>query len=262
MKDTLKKLCYFAYSSFLYDKNLYKNNYIYLELLIQPFLSVLFFTLISISIRGINNSYKYMIFNIVLISFNMTFIGSSIEFMRDKHLGVLKFIEGSPTNSFFVFFSKSLYKLLLSIIIFIFLYASMNLIFFKSLNIGFFLMILLELIFILISSSIFGLLIGCVGLWIKDVNILLNFVSSVLMLLCGINFPVTVLPIPLQYFSRMLPLSNGILSLQFLMEKNLTRAINYILYEFLVAVIYLMILRFVYSRIQSIAIKNGTLDLL
>lgn len=262
MKDTLKKLCYFAYSSFLYDKNLYKNNYIWLELLVQPFLSVLFFTLISISIRGINNSYRYMLFNIVLVSFNMTFIGSSIEFMRDKYLGVLKFIEGSPINSFFVFFSKSLYKLLLSIIIFILLYSSMNLILYKTLNIGFFLIILLVLIIILISSSIFGLLIGCIGLWVKDVNILLNLVSSVLMLLCGINFPVTVLPIPLQCFSRILPLSNGILSLQFLIEKNLNKSIYYILFEFLVAVIYLIILRFVYARMQNIAIKNGTLDLL
>lgn len=262
MIDRMKKMCYFAYTSFLYDKNMYKNNYIWLELLVQPFLTVLFFTLISISVRGINNSYRYMMYNVVLVSFNMTFIGSSIEFMRDKHLGVLKFIEGSPTNSFFVFFSKSVYKLLLSIAIFIFLTLSLNLIIFKNVDIGLYLIILLILIIILISSSIFGLLIGCIGLWVKDVNILLNLVSSVIMLFCGINFPVKVLPVPLQFFSKILPLSNGISALQFLIEKKLNKSIYYILVELFVALIYYMILRVVYGKMQRIALKNGTLDLL
>ncbi len=262
MINILKKIYFLAYSSFLYDKNMYKKNYILLEFLVQPFLTVLFFTLISISVRGIDDSYEYMLFNIVLVSFNITFIGSSIEFMRDKSLGVLKLIEGSPTNSFFVFFSKSSYKLVLSIVIFIFLYLSMNLIVFKNLNFGLFLVILLMLIIILISSSIFGLLIGCVGLLVKDVNILLNLVSSVLMLFCGINFTIKVLPIPLQIFSRLLPLSNGILSLQFLIQKNVNKSIYYIFIELFIAIIYYVILRIVYGYMQRIALKNGTLDLL
>jgi ABC-2 type transport system permease protein len=55
-----------------------------------------------------------------------------------------------------------------------------------------------------------GLMFGSIGLVMRDAIILANVVYYILLVVCGINFPVSNLPGPLQLLSYSLPLTRGI----------------------------------------------------
>ena len=67
-----------------------------------------------------------------------------------------------------------------------------------------------------------GFLFACVTLMIKQSNALINLIQPIIFLLCGIFFPLTALPIALQQFSMLLPLTLGFQAVQQITLSNAT----------------------------------------
>lgn len=61
-----------------------------------------------------------------------------------------------------------------------------------------------------LSTSSLGAVFNSVGLVIAETNLIVNIMSYLLLVLCGVNFPVSSLPAWAQALSRVLPMSRGI----------------------------------------------------
>ena len=66
----------------------------------------------------------------------------------------------------------------------------------------------------LISASTVGWLIGSIALPVRWGTMFGNLVAYTMMIVCGINFPVTSLPPAVQTFSRCIPITNGLLAVR------------------------------------------------
>ncbi len=66
----------------------------------------------------------------------------------------------------------------------------------------------------LVSASTIGWLIGSVALPVRWGTMFGNLVAYTMMIVCGINFPVTSLPPAVQTFSHLIPVTNGLLAVR------------------------------------------------
>ena len=64
------------------------------------------------------------------------------------------------------------------------------------------------------SASTIGWLIGSIALPVRWGEALGNVVAYSMMILCGVNFPVTTLPPIVQIFSHIIPVTNGLLAIR------------------------------------------------
>jgi ABC-2 type transport system permease protein len=60
------------------------------------------------------------------------------------------------------------------------------------------------------TMSGFGLLIGGLSFYFREPMIFANIFTFILLIFCGVNFPITALPQPLQYVSYIFPLTYGV----------------------------------------------------
>lgn len=68
------------------------------------------------------------------------------------------------------------------------------------------------LIFLILTPAVYGLglLFASVILWLKDANAAVNLVRGIIMIICGITFPVSVMPGVLQTIAKFVPFTYGI----------------------------------------------------
>jgi ABC-2 type transport system permease protein len=70
----------------------------------------------------------------------------------------------------------------------------------------------------LASASTIGWLIGAIALPVRWGTMIGNLVAYSMMILCGINFPVTSLPLIVQWVSHSIPVTNGLLAIRALID--------------------------------------------
>ena len=70
----------------------------------------------------------------------------------------------------------------------------------------------------LASASTIGWLIGSIALPVRWGTMIGNVVAYSMMILCGINFPVTSLPPVIQMVSRLIPVTNGLLAIRAIID--------------------------------------------
>ncbi|AZR74960.1 hypothetical protein BBF96_15435 [Anoxybacter fermentans] len=72
------------------------------------------------------------------------------------------------------------------------------------------LLILLVLLFIIPSIYGIGLLFASLVIWAKEVNTMVFLVRGIMMIFCGVSFPLTVMPEWMQVVSKWIPITYGI----------------------------------------------------
>jgi ABC-2 type transport system permease protein len=119
-------------------------------------------------------------------------------------------------------------------------------------------------LFAIISPAIYGLgaFLASLVLWLKEVGAAVNVVRGLVMMICGITFPVTVMPIWLQKTAEFIPFTYGINAARDIMIKGLTlydtRAnIGMCLLE---GFILLILGRIAFSRIEKKVKTMGSLE--
>lgn len=93
-------------------------------------------------------------------------------------------------------------------------------------------------------------------------HFLLNVVSYILMICTGAQFPVAQLPLPFQWFSRLLPLTRSIEAMDLLLAGARAAAVlPLVLGELLVGLGCCGLAAAVIGGAARAAVRNGTLDL-
>jgi ABC-2 type transport system permease protein len=114
----------------------------------------------------------------------------------------------------------------------------------------------------IVSASGLGWLLGAIALPIRWGTLISNTVGYAMMVLCGINFPISVLPPAIQAVSRAIPMTNSLLAVRAVIDGGSYHSVAVLVgMEILVALVYALLawLMFAY-RLRSVR-QGATLDL-
>ncbi|MCX7942109.1 MAG: ABC transporter permease [Dictyoglomaceae bacterium] len=124
-----------------------------------------------------------------------------------------------------------------------------------------FVFIFLLIIIGVISVSLFGSLIASLGLLTRDINMLLNGMEILMILLSGVNIPISRFPTFLKYLSQIFPLSHLMESLNLIIQDKISMAIPYIVSEIGLLIMYFLLGQFIIKFLERKARHIGNIDL-
>lgn len=230
---------------------------------VNPIFQVLCFSLIAKHAYGSDDITPYIVGNAFVLCTYSAFFGISETFITERSFGTLKLIIGAPCSKFTFFTSKSAFYILDGIVT-IFIGLLTGIIFF-NLKIPLsvipeFLLCLLAAIF---TACAMSLLIGSIGLLTRDINMLLNVSSMLLMALSGVNFPTSKLPFALQKLSSLLPLTNSLKGAKLLLGSGYISSDVYlfIFKEFLLGILYCLLGYIVFKIMERCCRTKATIDM-
>lgn len=262
--DSLKRL----YRNGLYSfKGLYgylKPEVYVLVKVINPIFQVLFFSLVAKHAHGNVDITPYVIGNAFVLCMYNAFFGVGANLISERNLGTLKLLIASPANKFKLLVSKSTFHILDgTLTVFIGLLTGIVLLNVRIPlhNAPYFLLLLIVAMF---TACSMGLFIGSIGLITRDINLLLNVSSMLLMSLSGVNFPTEKLPFFLEKISSILPLTNALKASKLLINSGLVsyEAVGmYILKELVLGIAYCVIAYITLKVMERLAKNKATLDI-
>jgi ABC-2 type transport system permease protein len=182
-----------------------------MQIVITPIAQIGFFAFLSVYLNYSSTFTQFVVIGNALqaMSFSAVFAVANIT-SQDKWQGTLPSTMVTPANRVALFIGRASFQVLLSALIAAagLLYAAT--IFGVSFARADFLAISLIVLLTSIAMTTFGLLISAVGLYMRTALIVANIFLFATMLLCGIDFPVAVLPGWLQPVSWAIPLTYGV----------------------------------------------------
>lgn len=231
---------------------------------VNPIFQVLFFSLIAKHAYGNEDITHFIVGNAFVLCMYNAFFGVGCNLISERGYGTLKLLIGSPCNKFNVFITKSTFHIIDGIItVAIGLFTGM--IFFNiKIPINIFPYFLICLILAIFTVCSMGLLVGSMGLITRDISMLLNISSMILMCLCGVNFQVEKLPIVLQYVSNILPLTNALKASKLLINDgiiNYEKVNSLLLNELLLGIGYCIIAYLSFRIMEKLAKCRAAIDI-
>ncbi len=203
-----------AYSSALFSYKglltwMEPRNYIGMKFIV-PLLQMAFFAYVARNAAGENAMSYAVVGNMVQLCAITSVLGMSMAVGMERYFGTLPLLLVSPTSRFAMFMGRSIVYVLdgvTSTLVGLFYAVVLFGVDFSRANFP-----LLILIFVITSFALsgFGLLVGSLSLYTREVVSIANASYFALLIICGVNFPVSELPSALQVVSRILPLTYGI----------------------------------------------------
>lgn len=238
------------------------KSYLLLDLL-SPILRTICFSLVGYYAYGPNNIFKWVIGNILLISSFGAIYRIGLQTRNEKANGTLSLLISTKTKLSEIFFCSAcsaLISILFSVIIgtiAVSLIFNISWTFEKIYNFA------TVIIFATFSSICFGFLFSCFILISTEVHFLVNTIERILLIFTGANFPLEDLPVFLQKFSSVFPLTHSIKAAQNLIYgNNLSSNLDLLNREFTLGIIYFFIGVIILNYTEKFSIKKGILDII
>ncbi len=208
-----------------------------------------------VSYIAIGNALQLLSWNTVFSVINIT--------SHDKWDGTLPLVLATPAHRFPLFVGRAMMHMFdgmlsvaISFIYAVFLFG----VDFGSTNI---LALLIVVFLTAFSMTGFGLLIGGFSFYFRDPLVFANIFTFILLIFCGVNFPVEDLPQPLQPISYIFPLTYGINAGRKAITGATTTEISPLLGQMLiVGFISIMLGYLLFRAFEKVARKTGRLEAL
>ena len=186
-----------------------------MQIVITPIAQISFFALLSIYLKYPSDYTQYVVIGNALqsMSFSAVFAVANIT-SQDKWQGTLPSMMVTPANRVALFIGRAWFQVLLSALI-----ATAGLVYAATIfGVSFATADFVGIAAVVFLTSVamisFGLLISAVGLYMRTALIVANIFLFASLVLCGVNFPVNVLPGWLQPASWAIPLTYGVQGLR------------------------------------------------
>ena len=178
--------------------------------LILPITQILFFVELGVFATGPQNALYFALGNALQINANAGIFGVVATVANERQYGTLPMLLASPANRLITFLSRAVVNTLdgiLSVVIAMALVAVLFRLDLQHANVP---LLGLCVLIVSVTTSGLGLLFGSIGLIMRDAIVIANVVYYLLLVFCGINFPVDRLPAALQVVAYALPLTRGV----------------------------------------------------
>lgn len=227
--------------------------------IIEPIAQILFFALLG-QFAGLDPAY-FVLGNAVRLASVSGLYGCIMVMMEERISGTLQFVVASATPISQTLVARMVLQGLDGLI-------TTGL----GLGIGFFFFgmdasrvhwgwLLLALLITAYGIAGLGLFVSVFGIFGMDLTFVMNFAYTLLLLLCGVNFPVDALPAPLQLVGNLLPLTHGLAAIRAIVSGTFTDVYAHLVLEALIGLAYGIggYLLFRYAEYRARVL--GTLDL-
>lgn len=228
---------------------------------INPIFMVIFFSLIASHAYNTKDITPWVVGNAFVLCMYNAFFGVGTELIAERSFGTLKILIASPTNKFTALLSKTLFHIVDSLIT-VFIGLTTGYIIFNAKipfdKLHIFFLLLLAAMF---SACTLGLFVGSIGLISRDINLLLNISSMMLMALSGVNYPIEKLPWIFQKVSYIMPLTRSLKGTRMLLNNNLSTVYRLLVGEIVLGIIYSLLGYILLKFMEAMARKKATLDI-
>lgn len=178
--------------------------------IVLPAAQMLFFVELGVYATGPANAAYFALGNALQITANAGIFGVIATVANERHFGTLPILLGSPANRLVTFMSRAVVNVLDGIGTVIIGFAIAIALFGLDLQHANLLLLAVCIVVVSTSTAGLGLMFGSIGLVTRDAIIVANVVYYLLLVLCGVNFPVSRLPGAIQLISYSLPLTRGV----------------------------------------------------
>lgn len=238
------------------------RNYFGMKFVV-PLLQMAFFAYVAKNAGGDEAMSYAVVGNMVQLCAFTSVLGMSMAVGMERFFGTLPLLLVTPTSRFALFMGRSgIYVLdgVTSTLVGLFYAAVVFDVDFSQAD-----PFLLVLIFFITSFALsgFGLLIGSLSLYTREVVAVANAAYFALLIICGVNFPVTELPSVLQSVSKILPLTYGIEATRKVVSgASFYEVQSLIGAEILFMVVLIIVGYFFFKYFEQKAKKAGTFELI
>jgi ABC-2 type transport system permease protein len=156
------------------------------------------------------NAFYFALGNAMQIAANATIFGVIATVANERQYGTLPILLGSPANRLVTFLSRAVVNVIDGIASIVVGLVIAIVLFGINLQHANLLLLALCVVVISLSTAGLGLMFGSIGLVMRDAIIIANVVYYALLIVCGVNFPVSRLPAVLQVVAYSLPLTRGV----------------------------------------------------
>ena len=178
--------------------------------ILLPVAQMLFFVELGAYATGPENAAYFALGNALQLTANAGIFGVIATVANERHFGTLPILLGSPANRLVTFMSRAVVNVLDGIVSVIIGVAIAIGLFGLDLHHANIPLLALCVVVVSLSTAGLGLMFGSIGLVMRDAIIVANVVYYLLLVLCGVNFPVSRLPGAVQLISYSLPLTRGV----------------------------------------------------
>lgn len=175
-----------------------------------PVTQILFFVELGVYATGRQNALYFALGNAMQLTANAGIFGVIATVANERQYGTLPLLLASPANRLVTFFSRAIVNVIDGTATVVVGLAITVVLFGLDLHRANLALLGLCVIIISLTTAGLGLMFGSIGLVMRDAIIIANVVYYLLLIICGINFPVSRLPGVLQLVSYSLPLTRGV----------------------------------------------------
>lgn len=177
---------------------------------LQPIVQILFLTELGIFATGPSNALYFALGNALQLTAINGIFGVVMSVGNERQFGTLPILLGSPANRLVTFLGRAFVHVLdgiAGVAVGLALAFVMFRIDLSHANLG---LLAICVCIISLSTAGLGLMFGSLSLITRDVFVIANAAYYLLLVFCGINFPVSRLPEWVQLISSCLPLTRGV----------------------------------------------------
>jgi ABC-2 type transport system permease protein len=203
----------FARSTYLQYVALFQwatvRGYIAYKVLL-PVTQILFFVELGVYATGRHNALYFALGNALQLTANAGIFGVIATVANERQYGTLPVLLASPANRLVTFLSRAVVNVIDGIVTVVVGLAVAIALFGLDLQQANLALLGLCVVLISVTTAGLGLMFGSIGLVMRDAIIIANVVYYLMLIVCGINFPVSRLPAAIQLISYSLPLTRGV----------------------------------------------------
>ena len=207
----------------------------------------------NIAFIAVGNAMQVASFSSIFAVCNLT--------SEEKWQGTVTPLLATPANRFPLFLGRAMFQIFngMASIAVGFIYATF--IFGVDMSHANFLALSLVILITSLAMTGFGLMLGSVGLFMRTAMIIANIFLFIGQLLCGVNFPVTVLPTWLQPFSYAIPMTYGTMAARGAVQGwGILQLGPVLLQEIGAGVVSILIGYLLFRGFEILAIRRGKLE--
>jgi ABC-2 type transport system permease protein len=233
-----------------------------MQIFITPMAEMAFFYLLAISVYHSSVEAQYTVIGnaVQSMSFAAVFAVANIT-SQDKWQGTLQSLIVTPANRMALFIGRAAFQIFMSAVIVVaaFLYA--DFVFGISFAHADFAALGITIVLTSVMMISFGLLISSIGLFMRTAMIVANIFLFLTMLVSGVNFPVSTLPVWLQPVSWAIPMTYGVMAARGAIQGASVFSLSTIfLEEFIDGVAVLFLGYLLMKGFEGLARKTGRLE--
>ena len=204
-----------------------------------PVTQILFFVELGVYGTGRQNALYFALGNALQVTAQAGLYGTIATVANERQFGTLPMLLASPANRLVTFLSRAIVNVLDGIVTVLFGLGITVVVFGLDLRHANLWLLGLCVLLISLTTAGLGLLFGSLGLIMRDAIAISNVVYYLLLVLCGINFPISRLPGLVQVVSYGLPLTRGVQAArQAAAGASITQVGGLLVGELLVGVLY------------------------